>query len=129
MIGNYQTLFYICANITGDFSKEYKALFVSESNGCKYLWGMMIFRTFGRYEPHLVSLVRDKLNPNSLIEVHGISPRKLNVGIYCDKSELKNPNLQKSFVACHVRDYIFCHFDLARGDTAEAVTKKEDDYE
>lgn len=95
--GNHETNFYVCANmnyVLNCYDSEFK------KNGVAYiLYGHMFFADF----PHL----KPPSLPGCIVEIHGLGPGWVNVGIYTDDLSNVPDDVQVRMIFNHVGDAFF----------------------
>lgn len=94
--GRYTRKYYYCANFYNDFSDLYQTEYISKTEeGLEFLFGMMVFN-FPNWSKYTVEKIIKIINiPLADIEVHGIAPDRVNLGIYIDKKI----NIENCFIA------------------------------
>jgi len=96
--GNYPTNFYVCANMNYDLGCYDEEFQQNEIN--PILYGRMFFADFAHLKPPELL--------GAIVEVHGLGPGWINVGIYTDDLGNIPSNAQVRLIFEHIGGLRFC---------------------
>lgn len=84
MRGDYETSFYACVNYYGEFRKMYEREFVSNVGKLEYIFGMTVFNKDKFSVQSEKEIKKIFKNLPLIVQLHGVAPDKVNLGIYFD---------------------------------------------